>query len=301
MVNTKDDFLHDIRLPDFVESYRISTISKRDKWYSFSIFSWDPSMCSISIHSLYNFLDYSVTNHQIIKDANPKKTIGTQRSKYSILQPLKESKLIYKDSSISNIINIYDHYPYNEALYAKPLSLSNIEDMIRSYFTRCRAKVSIELNTASKVIKKNIDCIGFREHSWGLYPYPHINCDSRVIVHIRDQTIAFRYIEYAGINHSYGCILHKSGNLALVLIELEFLSIKNGILESSEFTYKDAQDDIDLIVSKPIKTHTLEVAKNCKKTHIHVVSFSDFTIIGTNKKGYGIEEHFIAKQRLQQI
>jgi len=103
------------------------------------------------------------------------------------------------------------------------------------------------------------------------------------------------------MSYSYGCISKKSGNLALVLVELEFLSIKNSSFESSEFTYKDAQDDIDLIVSKPIKPHHIEVSKKLKKSHLHIISFSDFTVIGTNKKGYGIEEHLISHERLKNV
>lgn len=299
MINTKEELFHESSLPDFVESYRIHVISKRDKWYGFSNITWNPHIHEMAIYSLFNFSDFSVTSNQIIKDAIPKKSFGTQRCKYTIIQPLKESRLVYKDSSLMASVSLLDFFPYYELQHSKQLSTESIETMIASYFTRCKAKVSVELHTKSKIIKKHFDCIGFKEHTWGLYPYNLITCDSRVVVHFRDQTIAFRYIEYNGINYSFGCISRKNGNLALVLVELEFLSIKNALLESSEFTYKDAQDDIDLIVSKPFKTHTIDVPKKVKKSHIHVVSFSDFTVIGTNKKGYGIEEHYISYDRLK--
>lgn len=299
MINTREELFRDSNLPDFVESYRISVISKRDKWYSFSNITWNPHIREIGIYSLINFSDFFVTGSQFIKDTVPKKSFGSQRSKYTIIQPLKESKLVYKDSNLSASISLLDYFPYYELLHNKKPSIESFENMISSYFTRCKAKVSVEVHTKSKIIKKNFDCIGFKEHTWGLYPYSQINCDSRVVVHFRDQTIAFRYIEYNGAGYSYGCISRKNGNLALVLIELEYLSIKNAQLESSEFTYKDAQDDIDLIVSKPIKTQVIDVPKKAKKSHIHVVSFSDFTVIGTNKKGYGIEEHYISYDRLK--
>ncbi|MEJ5360569.1 MAG: hypothetical protein WBK20_04030 [Spirochaetota bacterium] len=299
MINTREELFHDSNLPDFVESYRISVISKRDKWYSFSNITWNPHINEIGIYSLINFLDFFVTGSQFIKDTVPKKSFGSQRCKYTIIQPLRESKLVYKDSNLNASISLFDYFPYYELLHNKKLSTESFENMIASYFTRCRAKVSVELHAKSKIIKKNFDCVGFKEHTWGLYPYTLINCDSRVVVHFRDQTITFRYIEYNGMSYSYGCISRKSGNLALVLVELEYLSIKNGQLESSEFTYKDAQDDIDLIVSKPIKTQVIDVPKKAKKSHIHVVSFSDFTVIGTNKKGYGIEEHYISYDRLK--
>lgn len=299
MINTREELFHDSNLSDFVESYRISIISKRDKWYSFSNITWNPHIREIGIYSFINFSDFLITGNQIIKDTVPKKSIGTQRYKYTIIQPLKESRLVYKESNLHASISLLDYFPYYELLHNKKPSTENFEHMIASYFTRCKAKVSVELNAIPKIIKKNFDCIGFKEHTCGLYPYSLINCDSRVVVHFRDQTISFRYIEYNGTSFSYGCISRKNGNLALVLVELEFLSIKNALLESSEFTYKDAQDDIDLIVSKPVKTQTIDVPKKVKKSHVHVVSFSDFTVIGTNKKGYGIEEHYISYDRLK--
>jgi hypothetical protein len=299
MINSREELFHDSNVPDFVESYRIHVISKRDKWYSFSNITWNPHSSEMGIYSLINCFDFFVTGSQCIQDTVPKKSFGTQRCKYTIIQPLKESKLVYKDSNLSASISLFDYFPYYELLHNKKPSTESFENMIASYFTRCKAKVSVEVHAKSKIIKKNFDCIGFKEHTWGLYPYTLINCDSRVVVHFRDQTIAFRYIEYNGVSYSYGCISRKNGNLALVLVELEYLSIKNAQLESSEFTYKDAQDDIDLIVSKPIKTQVIDVPKKAKKTHIHAISFSDFTVIGTNKKGYGIEEHYISYDRLK--
>lgn len=299
MINTREELLHDTNVPDFVESYRISVISKRDKWYSFSNISWNPYLGQMVVNSFFNFSDFFVHSNQIIKDTIPRKSFGTQRCKYTIIQPLKESRLVYKDSNFLANISLFDYFPYYELLHNKKASTQSFENMISSYFTRCKAKVSVELHSKSKSIKKNFDCIGFKEHTWGLYPYSLITCDSRVVVHFREQTISFRYIEYNGMSYSYGCISKKNGNLALVLVELEFLSIKNALLESSEFTYKDAQDDIDLIVSKPVKTHTIDVPTKVKKSHVHVVCFSDFTIIGTNKKGYGIEEHYISFDRLK--
>ncbi|MCX8123423.1 MAG: hypothetical protein N3F66_04580 [Spirochaetes bacterium] len=299
MINTREELLHESSLPDFVESYRISVISKRDKFYGFSNITWIPQIHEIGIYSFFNYSDFATTSNQIIKDSAPKKSFGTQRCKYTIIQPLKESKLLYKDSNLMAHISLFDFFPYYESIHSRELSKESFEHMTSSYFTRCKAKVSLEFTTKSRTTKKTFDCIGFKEHTWGLYPYNFITCDSRVVVHFRDQTIAFRYIEYNGMSYSYGCISRKNGNLALVLIELEFLSIKNSLLESSEFTYKDAQDDIDLIVSKPIKIQTIDVPKKVKKSHIHVISFSDFTVIGTNKKGYGIEEHYISFDRLK--
>ena len=302
MINGKEELLHDIRVANFIEAYRFSCISKRDKWYSFSNIEWDPILSEIKIEAIINFNDSSYTINQIIRqDTIPKKSIGNQRFKYTILEPLKESKIFFKESDITGTILIQNNFPYYDVIHHSSVSLNNVENMFNFYSDRCKAKVSVELHKKNNTTHKYFDCVGFREHSWGLYPSHHISCDSRVVVHFRDQTISFRYIEYNGMSYSYGCISKKSGNLALVLVELEFLSIKNSSFESSEFTYKDAQDDIDLIVSKPIKPHHIEVSKKLKKSHLHIISFSDFTVIGTNKKGYGIEEHLISHERLKNV
>jgi len=42
----------------------------------------------------------------------------------------------------------------------------------------------------------------------------------------------------------------------------------------------------------------MPVPKNRNKKFIRFRNFSDFTIVGTNKKGAGMEEHYISIDRL---
>lgn len=155
MINAKEELFHDNNLPDFVESYRISVISKRDKWYSFSHITWNPRIHEVEIYSLINFSDFIVTGNQIIKDTVPRKSFGTPCCKYTIIQPLKESKLVYKDSNIIAGISLFDYFPYYELLHNQKASTESFDNMIASYFNRCKAKVSVELHGKSKSIKKN--------------------------------------------------------------------------------------------------------------------------------------------------
>nr|MBP8178927.1 hypothetical protein [Spirochaetota bacterium] len=73
MINGKEELLHDIRVANFIEAYRFSCISKRDKWYSFSNIEWDPILREIKIEAISNFIDSSYTINQVIKqDTVPK-------------------------------------------------------------------------------------------------------------------------------------------------------------------------------------------------------------------------------------
>ena len=173
-----------------------------------------------------------------------------------------------------------------------------------SYGQRCRISGDLQFKKGSqKGSRKKIDCIGFREHAWGDIYIPGISCRSRITAHFRDMTIDMTYLELDNNAYSHGFISKRTGNIGIINVEMELVSFLKGqrVPYSTEFSYKDTQDDIDLLVSRAIYSEQLPVDSKVKKKYIRFRNFSDFTIIGTNKKGTGIEEHLISMDKLKSL
>ena len=69
------------------------------------------------------------------------------------------------------------------------------------------------------------------------------------------------------------------------------------MLHSSEMSYLDSQDDKDLIVSTVLYHEAPREVKEGKKRFMLFRNFSEFVVIGANKKGLGFEEHYVVPEK----
>ncbi len=135
---------------------------------------------------------------------------------------------------------------------------------------------------------------------WGRINYKDMNCNSRITVQFRDMSMNLTYIENDAVPEYNGFISKRSGNIPIIDVECESLTLNKNMngMSSTEFSYKDAQDDVDLMVGKSLFSVPVSIEGNRKKKYYRFRNFSEFTIIGSNKKGYGVEEHYFSKEML---
>ncbi len=310
MISPKDEYLHEYKKSsDWTETFSINLLDKKNRLFGFAdVNYYFQSRQAEFIWALfYNDNIYSHTSQAGFDGAPGHKIHSDKGFKYKVLSPLEKFELSLKSQSIAAGFSISGAYP----IYMFPASLSfdNGTGEDRSeikfwdrYEQRCRVSGALTFTSgAKKGSVKKIDCIGHRKHSWGERYPEKMSMYSWITIQFRDMAMNLTYLELGGIAYSNGFISKRTGNIPITSVELEMLSFsrENSSLLSTEFSYKDAQDDRDLIVSKRIHHFDMPLPRNKKNRFVRFRAFSDFTVIGTNKRGIGMEEHYISADRLR--
>jgi len=305
MINKNDEFLHEPgKIKNWTESFNINFLSRKNKVYGSVDFEFLFNKKKIQTNwvIIYNNIVYE--NSELI-DFNAKlnsKKFGNTKFEYSVTQPLKKFKLALKSQSITaNIIiaGIFPIFDFPENIYDEELSdVKTTNKTWNKYEQRCKITGNLVVKSgADKGKKVNFDCFGQREHLWGNLKTDDQYCKSRITIQFRDMSMNLTYLERNTVPESNGFISKRSGNIPVINVEYESIHLdeKNENIVSSEFSYKDAQDDVDLIVGKTLYSVAMPLPKSKKKNFYHFRTFSEFTVIGTNKKGFGVEEHYFSK------
>ncbi len=312
MIGKHDEYLHEPeKKTNHVESYRITFSSKKDKLYGVSEFTWlsKKNVMEIDWSIILNENRFDYENLLQLNGKPPQKVFSDNKFKYKIVKPLDKFELKLQNTDISAdlvVKGMYPHYGFVPEKFDFSESSDQLQNtrLRNSYGQRCRISGDLQIKKGSqKGISKKIDCIGFREHVWGDVDTSLISCSSRITAHFRDMTIDMTYLELDNSVYSHGFISKRTGNIGIISADMELVSFQKGhrVPFSTEFSYKDAQDDIDLLVSRAIHSEQLPVENKMKKKYIKFRNFSDFIIIGTNKKGTGVEEHLISIDKLKSL
>ncbi|MDY6935759.1 MAG: hypothetical protein SVZ03_16260 [Spirochaetota bacterium] len=313
MIQEKDEYIHEYkRGKDWIESFTINFIDKKNKFFGFADIDYRFSKNIIEFTWLLlingNKFEY---NNQIKFDENgrKKKIADGNNYVYEILTPFDNFELslnndyIKSKFNISGIFPIYFFTPQRANSPSDQKLLKEIQ-LWEQYEQRCKITgTATIIDGKDKGLEKKINCFGQREHSWGKRYIDKITCLSRISIQFRDMAMLLTYIELDGAQFSRGFVSRKSGNIPIQNIDFESISLNQNKQSSTstEFSYKDAQDDLDLIVSKTIHSLQMPLPKNYKNKFIKLINYSDFTIIGTNKKGIGMEDHFISLEKLKSM
>jgi hypothetical protein len=310
MIHKIDEFVHEYqKSKDWVESFNINFISKKNKVFGgIDIdYQFNENRIEINWVIICNNKKYEGVN-SIGFDGKPgSKKIKNSKFEYSINTPLEKFSLVLKNDLITadiKIAGIFPIYDYPENIIDDEISGQRIisNKTWNRYEQRCKISGNITVKSGeNKGAKVNFDCFGQREHIWGIVPSNNINIRSRVTVQFRDMAMILVYLEKNTIPESNGFLTKKSGNIPIINVECESLTMNddNTQLISTEFSYMDAQDDVDLLVARSLYSVPLLVPSSKKKNFYRFRNFSEFTVIGTNKKGYGVEEHFYSKEMLK--
>ncbi|MBN2039570.1 MAG: hypothetical protein JW864_05990 [Spirochaetes bacterium] len=305
MINKNDEYLHEPKkTKDWTESFNINFVSKKNKVYGSVDFEFLFGKRKIQTHWVIIYNNTVYENSELV-DFNGKfnaKKYGNSKFEYSIVTPLKSFRLSLKNESITAAISISGIYPifdFPANIYDE--ELSDVKIPVKTwnkYEQRCKINGTLQIKSGeNKGRKVNFDCFGQREHLWGNVSYDDLYARNRITVQFRDMSMNLSYQERNTVPESNGFISKRSGNIPIVNVEYEsiHMDIKKAGIVSSEFSYKDAQDDVDLLVGKSLFSVAMPLTAAKKKKYFHFRTFAEFTIIGTNKKGYGVEEHLFYK------
>ncbi len=311
MLQKNDEYLHEYKKSsDWVESYNINIVDKKNSIFGFA-----------DVDYLFNKkkVEYNwtlIVGDKIFKSNNLSafdgkldgKKVADKNLEYTISTPKDAFQLVLKDETVQANLKLAGIFPVYVFPTSIPESDTEIEtndiELWNRYAQRCKITGSIALKNGSSNKKKiRIDCFGQREHQWGKRLMDKITSNSRLSIQFRDMSMNLTYVEVDGITFSSGVISRKSGNIPIQNVDCELVSFdkKNNALNSSEFSYTDAQDEVDLVVSKKIHSIQMHLPRNKMKKYIRFRNFSDFTIVGTNKKGIGIEDHYISMEKIQKF
>lgn len=304
----KDEYLHEyIKSADWTESYGINIIDKKNRIFGFADIEYIFNKKQVEFSYILVIHDETYRYENLIPfNSKPEeKTISDRKFDYIISTPQESFQLNLKGKGLAGGMKLSALFP----AYVFPTSMPAgeeekiAEDVIvwNRYVQRCRAKGSLAVKTAAKKDKKvRVECFAQREHQWGFRLKDRIISHSNIAVQFRDMLMNLTYIELDKGIYATGIVSRKSGNIPIQNVECELISYdrKRNEISSSEFSFTDAHDEVDLIVSKKIHSFQMPVPKNKNRKFIRFRNFSDFTIVGTNKKGVGMEEHYISIDRL---
>ncbi len=311
MFYNKDEYLHEFkRSSDWIESFNISIIDKKKNLYGFMDIDYLFKKKKVEFNWTV-ILNNQIYEYSNLADFNGKlddKTITDKKFEYTIAKPSDLVKLALKDEKINAKLKLSGVFP----VYVFPTHFPvegdgdsdvEVEDKLwNRYAQRCKISGNISVkNKSAKGQKVKVDCFGQREHQWGEKTMEKIISHSRLSIQFRDMLMNLTHVDMDGSQISTGVVSRRSGNIPIQNVECEAVAFdeKNNELTSSEFSFMDAQEEIDLIVSKKIHSIAMPLPRNKRRKFIRFRNFSDFTIVGTNKKGVGIEEHYISRKKLE--
>jgi hypothetical protein len=308
MIQKEDEFLHNAeQVKDNFETFKFNVIDKKSKVFGFADINYLHNTRKMKFNWAFFVGDevYTYASEISYKGKRDNKVISDKKFDFKIMAPQEKFQLVLKNGPFSGSIKVTGAFP----IYLYPTSPSEDPEhplvkknfrLWNRYEQRCRISGSINI---AKGVKKKFECFGQREHSWGGNFLKKMRCCSSMIIQFKDMAMNLTYMEIDNAVVANGFISRRSGNIPIqnVGFELITFSHKYSSPVSTEFSYKDAQDDLDLIVSRKFKTIMLPLPENVSGKFIRFRNFSEFTIIGSSKKGVGMEEHLISIDKLKEM
>jgi len=312
MLNKNDEYLHEFKNSnEWTESFNLNIFDKKSNIFGYADVDYFFGKNKVEFNWVL-FIDNKRYTYNKTIDFDGKlqtKKITDQKFAYKIIKPLEIFELALKNDIINASIKMDGIFP----IYIFPTSFNedtvntNLENEIslwNRYEQRCKISGIVTVKDGKgKNTKKQFECFGQRRHIWGNSLLSKMNCLSTVTIQFKNMAMGFSYIEMDGSTISNGFISKKSGNIPLQNVDFELISFNKNSNDSasSEFSYTDAQDDKDLIVSKKLFSISLPPPQSKTKSFIKFRNFSEFTIIGSNKKGIGMEDHLISVDRIKSL
>jgi hypothetical protein len=308
MIHKQDEFLHELKpKKEWIESFSINFNCKKNRVYGSAdiVYQFNKNIVEIDWLIIYNSRIYESSTSIEFNGKLAAKKVSGPGFEYSIISPLEKLKLTLKNEKITANINISGicpvyQFPENIIDDDAEESRTGVPKTWEKYEQRCKITGDISVKAGEDKGKKtNFVCFGQREHLWG--SITSLKSYSRVSVQFRDMAMVLTYTEKGPRPESNGYISKRSGNIPVINVECESLTINktSDIISSSEFSYTDAQDDVDLLVGSSIFSIPMPLPPAKRKKFLRFRNFSEYTIIGTNKKGIGVEDHYFSREMLK--
>lgn len=311
MIDEHDEYLHDVGHREWLESFSFNFIDRKSTIFGCADINYTHQNKSVAYTWFLSVRGNACLyeNAAQLNDISKVKSINARGLRYRIVKPLKEFEIrlmgdsVSGDFCFSGVYPIYVYPPGHFDGWNNPLPRSiQLGDR---YGQICSVTGNIRLRQSREnEVREAVTCFGEREHSYGRI-LKDVACKSDLTIYFRDMSIKLSYLEIDGVTVTGGFISRRSGNIPVTAVELELFSYSHERGEfrfaSSEFSYRDAQDDVDLVVSERIHQVEMPLPKNLRGKFVKFRSFSNFTIIGTNKRGIGMENHFISVERIEKV
>ena len=312
MINVKDEYLHEgKRIAGWAESYSMNFVDRKNRLYGFADINYYPAPheAEFAWSVFYNDELYSYYNTVDFRPAEGARVLSDRRFTYRIADPPEKFEMKLKGESISldlSLTGAYPAYIFPAATSADSHAREGEREiqLWERYEQRCRVSGALSiLRGERKGQTRRFECSGIRKHFWGERFSDRMQCYRWVTVQFRDMSMDLTYFEVGSVPYSQGFISRRSGNIPIMNVELELLAFsrEKKTLLSGEFSYRDAQDDRDLIVSRRIHSVDMPLPRGRRARYVRFRAFSEFTVIGTGKKGIGMEEHLISLERLKTL
>ena len=301
MIAQNDEFLHDAgSTPDGEERLSMLFADKKAKTYGFAELALGSKDRTLSdFFFVVNGQVYSSSETAESEHKAGAKLVAGKGLKYKILPEgfsfAAKAAPVDAEFLLSPHFPAFD-FPFSPGKAPDPKREAYEAALFRHYEQRCRVTGSISIKNGPS---KTIDCAAQRRHLWGTIPWKNVTAFSRFHVLFKDMTVSLVYMNLEGTVVSNGFLSRKSGNIPIVGTDLEHLELgKDKMLRSSEMSYLDSQDDKDLVVSTVLFREPSSEVKQGKKKFLLFRAFSEFVVIGANKKGVGFEEHYVVPERV---
>lgn len=311
MIDVTDEYLHELQGEQHcIESFSVHFIDEKKKFFGFADINFFFNIRKTEFHWVlfYNGDSFSYRNTITFNGKPIKETFSDDKFTYNIQRPLEKINLQLRNEKLVSTLRVSGIHP----IYMFPSrKLNNKKSIVRDdgielwnkYEQRCRITGTISpMQGKDKKNPWKISCYGQRQHLYGNRLYDDIRCHSSLVIQFKDMSMTLDYLEMGTDTFSSGYLSRKSGNVPIKTVGLELFSIRRNFdIVSSEFSYRDASDDVDLLVSRKLHSVKMPLTKPLREKFVRIRIFSEFTIIGTNKKGFGMEDHLVSKDRLKQM
>ncbi len=314
MIRESDEFLHEfVERNGFIESYSFNFVDKKSRIFGCADidFNFDSGETEFIWVVFFNGEVFTYSNTIDFDEKYKKSYFNDKGLLFRVINPFKNFELLLKNELITikmSLVGVSPIFVFPSSHVDSDRGKDSLQ-MIRlcnRYSQRCSISGEIRIRGGvNKGARKGFSCYGERQHSYGKQSLNRINCSSNLIIQLSDGLMNLSYMEVDGATLTSGFISRRIGNNPIEKTGLELISYNcdGGRFNflSSEFSYREAQDDIDLVVSKKIYMIEMSLEKNLRRKYIKFRSFSDFAFIGANKNGVGLEEHFVPFDRLEEM
>ena len=300
-ITEKDEFIHNFgTFPlHHNESWYFNFVDRSNKVYCISRFSFEMGHKRSRILFIL-VIDGKINTYfkEVPLEEMPANLEFNKRLQYICIKPMKQWQLKFEDRNVK-LDMIYDaRFPV--------FNFMEVEDPITSL-----EKYGVELlNVAAQhhyeqamnvsgtlVVKKTgekreINCLGNRDHSWGTRDWVNIDSWNWGAAQFEDQTIVFVRSNVLGKTPQGGFISSKHGNIPITGVEVKTKTKKDGKTPvSSTFTLTDQNGTKRTLQSKTIFNLRLPLPSERGFTEI----FEQIVIYTCEgKEGDGISEYLFS-------
>ncbi|MFX1340104.1 MAG: hypothetical protein ACFFDK_15945 [Promethearchaeota archaeon] len=310
-MSEKDEYMHDFskllgKFPRYHnESWYFNFIDRPNKVYFVTRISLNMDKNKsriINVLLIVDDKDYPYYN-EVTFEKMPTNWEFDKKLKYYCLKPMKKWRVTYEDKKINLDIIFEERFPvFNLAEVEDPKI--TLERMGGVEFLKVAAQEHYEqsmIATGTLDLKKrgevyetrNIKGFGYRDHSWGIRKWVHIDGWNWVSAQFEDETISLAKTDLLGKSPQMGAIHSKGKEFILIdKVEINTKTKEDGKTPiSSTFILTDRNGNKRILESKTIFSKHMLLPSRTGSTEI----FEQVAVFTSDEKeGDGISEYLIS-------